>query len=235
LTAIFITATGTDIGKTFVAASLIGHFRQMGRLVDAIKPVVSGFDPAAAAASDSGILLDALGLPVTAAEIDRISPWRFRAALSPDLAAAREGRSIDVDSVITFCQTAIDQRRDILIIEGVGGVMVPLDGARTILDVMMALQAPLILVAGSYLGTISHTLTALDALYQRGLKVLAIVVSETPGSTVPLDDTVAAIARFAEPVIGLPRRQPPQEPRQEPEQNGGSSNTAEALSRIFGS
>ena len=83
--------------------------------------------------------------------------------------------------------------------------MVPLDGERTVLDVMMALQLPLILVAGSYLGTISHTLTALDALYRRGMRVLAIVVSETPGSTVPLDDTVAAIARFAEPVIGLPR------------------------------
>ena len=235
MTTIFITATGTDIGKTFVAASLIGHFRQMGRLVDAIKPVVSGFDPAQAGASDSGILLHALGLPVTAAEIDRISPWRFGAALSPDLAAAREGRSIDVDSVITFCQTAIDQRRDILLIEGVGGVMVPLDGERTILDVMMALQAPLILVAGSYLGTISHTLTALDALYQRGLKVLAIVVSETSGSTVPLDDIVAAIARFATPVIGLPRRQPPQDVRAEPEQGGGPTGTAEALGRIFGS
>ncbi len=235
MTAIFITATGTDIGKTFVAASLIGHFRQMGRLVDAIKPVVSGFDPVQAAASDSGILLDALGLPVTAAEIDRISPWRFRAALSPDLAAAREGRSIDVDSVITFCQTTIEQRRDMLLIEGVGGVMVPLDGERTILDVMMALQVPLILVTGSYLGTISHTLTALDALYQRGLKILAIVVSETPGSTVPLDETVAAIARFAGPVIGLPRRQQPQASRQEPEQGNGPGGTAEALGRIFGS
>lgn len=235
MTAIFITATGTDIGKTYVAASLIRHFRQMGRLVDAIKPVVSGFDPAQAPASDPGILLNALGLPVTGLEIDRISPWRFSAALSPDLAAAREGRSIDVDSVITFCRTAIDQCRDILLIEGVGGVMVPLDGERTILDVMMALQVPLILVTGSYLGTISHTLTALDALYQRGLKVLAVVVSETPGSKVPLDETIAAIGRFAQPVIGLPRRQPPQELPQENEQASGPSNTAEALSRIFGS
>ena len=58
--------------------------------------------------------------------------------------------------------------------------MVPLDGERTILDVMMALQLPLILVAGSYLGTISHTLTALDALFRRDMKVLAIIVSETP-------------------------------------------------------
>lgn len=226
MSAIFITATGTDVGKTFVAASLIRHLRQMGRQVDAIKPVVSGFDPALAARSDPGVLLHALGLPVTAQELDRISPWRFRDAVSPDLAAAREGSLIDVDGVISFCQTAIDQRREILLIEGVGGIMVPLDAERTILDVMMALKLPLILVAGSYLGTISHTLTALDALYGRGLRVMATIVSETPGSTVPLDDTVATLARFAEPVIGLPR----QNGRQKSGPGGGTS----ALDRIFG-
>ncbi len=226
MTAIFITATGTNVGKTFVTAALIRHLRGMGRLVDAIKPVVSGFDPAAAAASDPGALLQALGLPVTEAEIDRIAPWRFRAPLSPDMAAAREGRSINVDAVVTFCQNAVEQRQDILLIEGVGGVMVPLDGERTILDVMMALQLPLILVAGSYLGSISHTLTALDALYRRNMRVLAIIVSETPGSTVPLDDSVAAIGRFAEPVIGLPRQPAPP--------GGKPGNTSEALGRIFG-
>jgi dethiobiotin synthetase len=226
LSAIFITATGTDVGKTFVAASLIRHLRQMGRQVDAIKPVVSGFDPALAPKSDPGVLLQALGLPVTAQELDRISPWRFRDAVSPDLAAAREGRLIDVDSVISFCQTAVDQRREILLIEGIGGIMVPLDAERTILDVMMALQLPLILVAGSYLGTISHTLTALDALYQRGLRVMATIVSETPGSTVPLDDTVATLVRFAEPVIGLPR--------QNGKLSGRPSGAASALDRIFG-
>ena len=205
MTAIFITATGTDVGKTYVAASLIRLFRQMGRTVDAIKPVVSGFDPAAAATSDPGILLEALGLPPTADEIQRISPWRFRAPLSPDLAARREGRAIDVDQVIAFCRSAVERRADLLLIEGVGGVMVPLDGQRTILDVMMALRLPLILVTGSYLGAISHTLTAVDSLFQRDMNLLAIIVSETAGSTVPLDDAVATIARFAEPVIGLPR------------------------------
>lgn len=225
MSAIFITATGTDIGKTYVAAALIEHLRRMGRLVDAIKPVVSGYDPVQAAVSDPGVLLRALGLPVTEQNVDNISPWRFRAALSPDLAAAREGRAIDVDAVIHFCQNAIDRRRDVLLIEGAGGIMVPLDGDRTILDVMMALQLPLILVAGSYLGTISHTLTALDALYRRGLQVLATVVSETPGSTVPLADTVAAIARFAEPVIALPRQ---------PGASGKTGATADTLSRIFG-
>jgi dethiobiotin synthetase len=206
VTAIFITATGTDVGKTYVAASLIGHFRDMGRTVEAVKPVVSGFDPAQAAGSDPGVLLRALGAPVTMESIERISPWRFRAPVSPDLAAARENRRIDVDQVIAFCQSAVEKRQDVLLIEGVGGIMVPLDGERTILDVMMALGLPLILVAGSYLGTISHTLTALDSLYRRDMNVLAIIVSETPGSTVPLEDTVNELSRFAEPVIAVPRR-----------------------------
>jgi dethiobiotin synthetase len=206
VTAIFITATGTDVGKTFVAASLIGHLRQMGRVVEVVKPVVSGFDPTQAATSDPAVLIRALGVPVTQHAIEQISPWRFRAALSPDLAARREGRKIDVDEVIKFCQSSIEQRQDMLLIEGVGGIMVPLDDQRTILDVMMALHLPIILVAGSYLGTISHTLTALDSLYRRDMNVMAIIVSETPGSTVALDETVAAISRFADPVIGLPRR-----------------------------
>jgi dethiobiotin synthetase len=228
VTAIFITGTGTDVGKTFVGASLIRHLRQMGRSVDAIKPVVSGFDPDQPAASDPGILLQALGFPVTLQNIERISPWRFRAAISPDLAARREGRRIDVDDVVAYCKSAIEDRREILLVEGVGGIMVPLDEQRTILDVMMALQLPLILVVGSYLGTISHTLTALDALFRRDMAVLAIIVSETPGSPVPLDETAAAIARFAEPVIGLPRQQ--LEPGGRP-----SSGTIAALDRIFGS
>jgi len=228
MSAIFITGTGTEVGKTFVAASLIRHLCNMGRTVEAIKPVISGFDPDHVAASDPGILLQALGFPVTLPNIERISPWRFRAALSPDTAARLEDRRIDVDEVIAFCQSAIKQRQEILFIEGVGGIMVPLDGQRTILDVMMALQLPLILVAGSYLGTISHTLTALDALFRRDLSVLAIVVSETPDSTIPLKEAVAAIARFAEPVIGLPRQQlgPGDKP---------STSTLTAFDRIFGS
>jgi len=205
VTAIFITATGTDVGKTFVVASLIRLLRQMGRTVDAIKPIVSGYDATLAAASDPGVLIGALGLPFSPEAIDRVSPWRFRAAVAPDLAARREGRSIDVDAVVAYCQGAIERRPDILLIEGVGGIMVPLDDHRTILDVMMALRVPLILVTGSYRGTISHTLTALDSLFRRDLNVLATIVNETPGSSMPLGDVVASIGHFTEPVIGLPR------------------------------
>ncbi len=208
MTAIFITATGPDVGKTFVVASLIGHLRQNGRSVEAIMPIVSGYDSAQAAASDPGTLIAALGLPFSPESIERTSPWRFRAALSPDLAARLEGRSIDVDAVTDYCKAAIDARRDVLLIEGVGGIMVPLDEQRTILDVMMALRLPLILVTGSYRGTISHTLTALDSLLRRDMNVLATIVSETPGSKVPLNDVVSSLERFTAPVIGLPRRPP---------------------------
>lgn len=205
MTAIFITATGSDVGKTQVVASLIRQFRQMGRSVEAIKPIVGGYDPAQAAASDTGILISALALPFTPESIDRISPWRFRTALPPDLAARQEERTIDIDALVAFCQSAVSERRDILLIEGVGGIMTPLDGHRTTLDVMMALQLPVILVAGTYRGAISHTLTALDSLFRRDMNVLATIVSETPGSPIALDDVVSAVSRFTAPVIGLPR------------------------------
>ena len=208
MSAIFITATGTEVGKTYVAASLIRNLRQIGKDVIAVKPVVSGFDPAQAAASDPGILLDALGLPVTMDNIGLISPWRYRAPLSPDLAASMEGQRIDVDQVIAFCQSAIADNPGVVLIEGIGGIMVPLDGERTILDVMMALRVPLIVVTGSYLGSISHTLTALDSLFVREMNVLSVIVSETLGSPVPLDEVVATIGRFAAPVIALPRSRP---------------------------
>jgi dethiobiotin synthetase len=206
MSAIFITATGPDVGKTLVVASLIRHLRQLGHAVDAIKPIVSGYEPAQAAASDPGALIAALGLPFSPESIDRTSPWRFRAALSPDLAARLEGRSIDVDAVIAYCKTAVERRRDVLLIEGVGGIMEPLDDHRTLLDVMMALGLPLILVTGSYRGAVSHTLTALDSLLRRDMHVLSTIVSETPGSKLALDDVVAAISHFTEPVIGLPRQ-----------------------------
>jgi dethiobiotin synthetase len=205
VTAIFITATGPDVGKTLVVAALIRHLRQLGHAVDAIKPIVSGYEPAQAAASDPGTIIAALGLPFSPESIERTSPWRYRAALSPDLAARLEGRTIDVDAVIAYCKSAVEQRQDILLIEGVGGIMEPLDQHRTVLDVMMALRLPLILVTGSYRGALSHTLTALDSLFRRDMSVLTTIVSETAGSKVALDDVVSAISRFTEPVIGLPR------------------------------
>ena len=111
MNAIFITATGTDIGKTYLAIQLIRHFRGNGQAVDALKPVVTGFDPARPESSDTGQLLAALGRTITSVEVDRISPWRFAAPLAPDLAARREGRALDFDAKCV--PAAMDGFRDV--------------------------------------------------------------------------------------------------------------------------
>ncbi len=207
MSAVFITATGTDIGKTFVTAGLIRHVGASGGAIGAIKPIVSGFDPQAWQTSDSAVLLAALGRPVALVEVEAISPWRFKAPLSPDLASRREGRDIVFQDVVEFCRKSIAANRGMLLIEGVGGVMVPLDDRRTVLDLMSVLRIPVVLVAGSYVGTISHTLTALEIMARRNLDLAAVVVSESRESAASLEDTVATIARFADAIdlIALPR------------------------------
>ncbi|HEY6028459.1 MAG TPA: dethiobiotin synthase [Pseudolabrys sp.] len=207
MSAYFVTSTGTDIGKTFVTAGLIRYLRQSSQPVAALKPVVSGYDSSVVETSDPAVLLRALGRPVSADEIAAIAPFRFRAPLSPDIAAAREGRSIDFEDLLKFSRDAVAANNGLTFIEGVGGIMVPIDAERTVLDWMAALGLPVILVVGGYLGTISHTLTALDVLTKRALRIAAIVISEKENDTVPLDDTVASIARFSGgvEVIGLPR------------------------------
>ena len=207
MTAYFVTSTGTDIGKTFITAGLIRTLRAANQAVAALKPVVSGYDSSVVETSDPAVLLRALGRPVSADEIAAIAPWRFRAPLSPDLAAERENRVLDFDALVAFSRAAVEAADGVLFIEGVGGIMVPLEGARTVLDWMAALKIPLLLAVGGYLGTISHSLTALDVVRQRGLSVAAVVVSESERNPVELKDTVASIARFSAgaPVIGLPR------------------------------
>lgn len=210
MSAYFITATGTDIGKTFVTAGLIRHLRGHGKKASALKPIVSGFDLATAALSDPGVLLEAMGEPIVPETLDRVSPWRFAAPLSPDMAAAREGKSIDYAAMLGLCRDAIAASEGTLFIEGVGGIMVPLDARFTVLDWMVALGLPVVLVTGSYLGTISHTLTALDVLARRNLKLAGLVVNESP-TDIPLKDTIAAIRRFAPnvPMAALTRHKRP--------------------------
>lgn len=203
MVAVFVTASGTDIGKTYVAEALLRQWRQSGRLVAVLKPLLSGYDPADAASSDTGRLLTASGVAITPESIDLVSPWRYAAPLSPDMAAAREGKSVPVDDVVAYCAAAIaeaDESGMSLLIEGIGGVMVPLDDTRTVADLVAALGIPAILVGGSYLGSLSHTLTAYEALRARNVTVDSVIVSETPDSDVPLDETRDVLARFVVPV-----------------------------------
>lgn len=203
---VFVTATGTEVGKTLVARGLIKALRARGRTVEALKPVVSGYDPHEVEGSDPGLLLAALGEPITPEGIARISPFRFTAPVSPHLAARYEGKKIDFNAVVEHCRWRMQAATDVLVIEGVGGIMAPLEDRRTVLDWMVALQVPVMLVAGSYLGTLSHTLSAVDVLERHGLHISALIVSETAGSPVSFTETVDSIQTFCPKldVQGLP-------------------------------
>ncbi len=209
MTTVFVTSSGTDIGKTFVTLRLIAELKASGRRVRALKPVASGFDAARPAHGDTGELLRAQALEPTAANLDAVSPWRFAAPLSPDMAAARERRSVPFAALVAHCRAA-ERRGDVTLIEGIGGVMVPLDDEHTVLDWIAALEAPTLLVVGSYLGTLSHSLTAARALLSRGVTIAGVVVSESEQQPVPAAETAATLARFIAPVPVrvLPRAAP---------------------------
>ena len=193
----FVTATGTELGKTFTSAALLHGARTAGRSVAGLKPVASGIDDGNLANSDPAVLLAAQGLELDWAAVERICPWHFTAPLSPDMAAAREGRRVPFDDLVRFCRETLDGPADLALVEGVGGVMAPLDECHTVLDWVAALEIPALLVAGTYLGTISHTLTALATLAGRGVSVAALVLSESVDSPVPPAETADAIRRFA--------------------------------------
>lgn len=208
MTTLFVTASGTGVGKTFVMRALIDALRRARRSVRALKPIASGFDPGDPANSDTGILLAAQGLDPTRENLDAVSPWRFAAPLSPDMAAARERRTIPFDGVVDFCRPPPEAATTL--IEGIGGVMVPLDAEHTVLDWIAAVDAPALLVTGSYLGALSHTLTAALALRSRACRTVAIVVSESESQPVPAAETAAVLRRFvATPVLVLPRAPAP--------------------------
>lgn len=165
----FITAPGTNQGKTLVTAALLWQLRQQKQNVSACKPIICG------GLEDTHILLQSLGLPVTEPEIARVSPWRFKEPLSPDEAARREGREIKLEDVVAFCRNI---ESEILLIEGAGGVMSPLHESATNLDLITALGYPTILVSACYLGCISPLLTALEVLRMRKVPVAGVVLSQ---------------------------------------------------------
>jgi len=209
VSAIFVTGAGTDVGKTFIACGLVAELRRRGRTVAAFKPLASGFDPTKPETSDPGALLTALGEPISPANLDRIAPFRYRAALAPDMAAAAEGKRVDFDAVVAFSRQAATAA-EIVVIEGVGGVMSPITERHTVIDWIAALGIPALLVSGTYLGTQTHALTALAALQRRSIGVRAVIASETSDSTVSLSENMRSLARFTAPVpvVAIPRLPP---------------------------
>lgn len=204
---LFVAGAGTDLGKTFIACAVIRALRAQGLSVDALKPAVSGFDPARMEESDCGRLLEALGRPLTPQTLYAISPLRFAAPLAPPAAARREGRTLSLDALLAPCRARLARPDvDVLLVEGAGGVMSPIAEEATNLDLISALGAPVLLVGGSYLGAISHSLTALETLKGRGCEPLGLAVSESAEGP-DLAETVEALRRFAggTPVGAVPR------------------------------
>ena len=184
----FVTATGTDIGKTFCTAGLL----RANPGLRAIKPLLSGYE--AGEPSDSSALLAAMGQLVTAQTIAAITPWRYKAALSPDMAAAREGQSIDYEALLGFCR--VELAKGPTLIEGAGGAAVPLTAAKMTADWIADLRLPVLLVSGTYLGSISHCITTAAFLLRRGISIHAILLNESTNAPVPAEETQATLARY---------------------------------------
>ena len=141
--------------------------------------------------------------------MDELSPWRYAPALTPSMAAKREGKEFPITDLFDWTYAKIANfNKDLLLIEGAGGVMAPLDNQHTICDWMMVASLTSIVVTGSYLGCMSHTLTTLETLEHAGIAVRAVVISETPDSTVGLEETRDELRKFipeSTRVIAMPR------------------------------
>ncbi|NVJ71528.1 MAG: dethiobiotin synthase [Alphaproteobacteria bacterium] len=206
---LFITSTGTEIGKTLVTAALCHQLRRQGETVTALKPIISGVDQNTMAESDTGVIAKALGLPLTEEVINQISPFRYKAPLAPTMAAEKEGKTLDYDAVIARCQQAM-KAEGFTLIEGVGGSFVPLTDDKLVADWIKDLGLKSILVAGSYLGTMSHIIATLEAMQARGLDVIGIVISESPEGDIfanpDLEKTAWEIEKLTKlPVSTIPR------------------------------
>lgn len=196
----FVTATGTDIGKTFCTSGLL----RARPGLRAIKPLLSGY--ALGEVSDSSLLLEAMGQEVSESAINAITPWRYKAPLSPDMAAAREDQRINYNDLLAFCQAALAKAPDGLLIEGAGGAAVPLTDTKLTADWIKDLALPALLVSGTYLGSISHCLTTVEFLLNRGIQIQAVLLNESPVAPVPTAETKAALERYLScPVLSVRR------------------------------
>lgn len=202
---IFISGTGTGVGKTYVTCALIRALRERGTRVAALKPVASGVEPGREEESDAAHILEALGEIPTPENFARITPFSFRAALSPDMAAHREGKKLLIADVLAACRMPRDA--DILLIEGAGGIMSPIATGHLNIGLAAALGAPVLLVAGTYLGTISHILTAFSAFKLHKVFPCALVLSESENSPVAPDEIRDLLKQYVAglTITALPR------------------------------
>jgi dethiobiotin synthetase len=185
----FVTGTDTGVGKTVVACAIVRELRAAGRDVGVMKPAETGVGPDGP--------LDALALRAAAGvkdPLDDVCPQRFALPAAPCVAAANEGTKVDLVRIRAAFRR-LSARHDFLIVEGAGGLLVPLRDDATMADLALDLGLPLVIAARAALGTINHTLLTLEAAVARGLDVCGVVISHAGGRLSAADERNLAFLR----------------------------------------
>jgi dethiobiotin synthetase len=174
LRGVFVTGTGTEVGKTVLAAAIARSVAATGARVAVFKPAVSGLDQDGE--PDHALLRRAAG---STQSDDEVAPYRFGPPVSPHLAAELAGDPIDPEHVVASAHAAAD-RADFLVCEGVGGLLVPLTLGYLVRDFARELGLPVVIAAAPGLGTINHTLLTIEAARAVGLEAKLVVLTPWP-------------------------------------------------------
>ncbi len=178
---LFITGTDTGVGKTVVTAAILAHFLHQGKKAGVMKPIETGVDSecSSPANSDALFLMQCGGIEDALAEI---CPVRLKPAASPFQAALIENRSIQLETILSAYKKLSGQY-DWMLVEGIGGVRVPITRDYGVVELIRDLGLPALVVARYQLGTLNHTLMTLDTLKQNGIPVRGVVFCQTePGA-----------------------------------------------------
>ena len=177
--AIFVTGTDTGVGKTIVAATLARLLRMKGISVGVMKPVTSGCheESGLLVSGDARLLCQAAGTKLC----DDVAPYRLREAIAPADAARIDGVRIDFSHIKSAFER-LAAAYHYVIVEGAGGLMVPLCGGLLVADLALELELPLLVVARPGLGTINHTVLTCYAARQLGLQVAGVIINGMPES-----------------------------------------------------
>jgi dethiobiotin synthetase len=174
---LFVTGTDTGVGKSVVSAALLASMCAAGVRASAYKPVLTGTGEPSQGdwPADDELLALACG-----SDASSVAPLRFEPAVSPHLAAELAGRPLDPDELVAGARRLAPGAQDVLVAEGVGGLLVPLAGDYLLRDLAGALGLPLLIAARPGLGTINHTLLTLQAARAADLDVRAVVLTPWP-------------------------------------------------------
>lgn len=207
LTGFFITGTDTGVGKTILAASLLTAARRRGLQAAPMKPVQTGCvdDPSQGRRSpDLDLCLSWAGMEASPALYDLMAPVRLTPACSPHLAARLDRRSIRLAPILAAAHS-LAATYSPLFIEGAGGVLVPLNDTQTMLDLMIALDLPVLIAARAGLGTLNHTLLTLHRIREAGLTAAGIVLvasDSAPDAVIESDNRKTLADRSGSPILG---------------------------------